>query len=711
MTKSNKESKTEYELKLQKKKEERTIVIASLSGVGGIIALVLALNKSLRDNVKEWGKSKWTMLTKFMGNWWGWFMGNINEATSPDLFKQTNFLTFLNQFVHFRDSTNSKHLLSSIMFVLGTGIAIGLTLVFFTAIKSPYAKGNMIWGITLSLLATLFAGFFYIRLKNKEGFFKDNAFSVLSQLNNIKNILKENKLKIASILMVLIGLTIGSVFALQSEKSAIMTFSSLGVIVGIVAMFALYTLIVHSPLFEKIKQFTPLLFLFNLIFIIPCILSIAISWITEQVKNTPSFVYTVLLAELVIVLLYFVIPSVERTFYFNLTNKKTNADELNNIMKINQQRKEDLQKKIVNIKKQFFRKSHSENVINMNNQGIEDTWIELIALLTSDTDLAKNRLIELEFCYKGEEQENCDKILNETVNNLTKYNQEIIAMEQEIAGLKTEISPKEELVDTSGETDDAGTPTMKDVRDAIILQMKPVSLKTATTPTSADKINIFTNIANQTNYSYGLSFWVFIHPQSGSIKQCNNIINFDGRPQVMYCPTYNKIPNGDIVKYKKNKMGGIIRARVVNSKMVSNEYVVYTLKNITTGKTYKNVHHSQIQYNYPYSVLKFVLGSAKEIQQEYTLPNLKMQKWNNIVINYIDGTYDLFVNGEMVNSFQGGMEEFKFNDIAIGEEQGISGGIANIVYYKNYLTKDKIISNYKLLKNKSPPVISNLLKV
>jgi hypothetical protein len=69
------------------------------------------------------------------------------------------------------------------------------------------------------------------------------------------------------------------------------------------------------------------------------------------------------------------------------------------------------------------------------------------------------------------------------------------------------------------------------------------------------------------------------------------------------------------------------------------------------------------------------------------------------------------VNGEMVNSFQGGMEEFKFNDIAIGEEQGISGGIANIVYYKNYLTKDKIISNYKLLKNKSPPVISNLLKV
>jgi len=702
MSESKKESKTDYELNIEKKQKERTITTIVLSSIGTVLAIVLALNNSLREKVLVWGKSTFKSLTEFISNWWGWVKGDINETTDTNnVIKQSKFLNFLNQYFHFRDSNNKKHLLSSIMFIFGSGIAVGLAIVFFTAINSPYTKGNMIWAIILSLLAAIFAGFFYIRVKNKEGFFDNNAFGVWSQLVNIKNILYNNRLKIASIVMILLGLTIAAGVSLQSEQSAIMSLSTLGVIAGIVGMFVLYTLIVNSSFFEKIRRFKPFLVLFNLIFIIPCIISIALSWISEQVKNTPSFVYTVLLVELIIILLYFVIPSADRRFYFSLTNKKTNADELNEIMKINQQRKEDLKTNIFKIKKAFFRKSNSENVINMNKQGVEDNWIELTSLL-GNKELLKTRLIDLEFS-SGE--------LDTHIEYLNKYNEEINKMEQEIAGLKTEISPNEELVETGDEGEVSNAPTMKAVKDAIVLQMKPVSLKTSTTPTSVDKINIFTNIANQTNYSYGLSFWVFIHPQSGSIKQCNNIINFDGRPQVMYCPTYNKIPNGDVVKYKNPKTGNIVRANVINSKVVSNEYVKYTLKNAITGEKYKNVHHSEIKYNYPYSVLKFVLGSSSESQQEYTLPNLKMQKWNNIVINYVNGTYDLFVNGEMVNSFQNGMEEFKFNDVSIGEDDGISGGIANIVYYKNYLTKDKIIANYNSLKKKSPPVISNLLKV
>tara|TARA_B100001758_G_C18180126_1_gene489025 strand:- start:120 stop:569 length:450 start_codon:yes stop_codon:yes gene_type:complete len=149
----------------------------------------------------------------------------------------------------------------------------------------------------------------------------------------------------------------------------------------------------------------------------------------------------------------------------------------------------------------------------------------------------------------------------------------------------------------------------------------------------------------------------------------------------------------------------------MKSYLLPNDNVFYNLKEFDEeGTTHSKVHYSKIEYKYPYSVLKFVLGSDEGSQKEFAFPYLKMQKWNNVVVNFIDGTYDLFVNGEMVNSFQGGMEELKFNDINIGEDNGISGGIANIVYYKNYLTKDKIINNYNLLKNKSPPIISSLIK-
>ena len=149
---------------------------------------------------------------------------------------------------------------------------------------------------------------------------------------------------------------------------------------------------------------------------------------------------------------------------------------------------------------------------------------------------------------------------------------------------------------------------------------------------------------------------MFVHPQSGHVKDCNNVINFDNRPQILYCPVYKKIPKGELVDYIDDKGNKITKAKVTKSTLLPNNTANYNLESMD-GKKYLEVHHSNIKYKYPYSVLKFVLGSSKETQKEYALPNLKMQKWNNIVVNFIDGTYDLFVNGEMVNSFQGVMED------------------------------------------------------
>ena len=97
MSKSKKESKTDYELNIEKKQKERTITTIVLSSIGTILAIVLALNNSLREKVLAWGKSTFKSLTEFIANWWGWVKGDINETTDTNnVIKQSKFLSFLN---------------------------------------------------------------------------------------------------------------------------------------------------------------------------------------------------------------------------------------------------------------------------------------------------------------------------------------------------------------------------------------------------------------------------------------------------------------------------------------------------------------------------------------------------------------------------------------------------------------------------------------
>lgn len=615
----------------------------------------------------------------------------------------------------FETITSDRNKFTSIMSVFTLAIIGGFIFTMINSIENPYDKANSVLWLVLGILSILPIVFFIIRLRNKDRFFADRGLdSMFGQIQNIWTIMKENFKTSATILSILLAIVIFGLITLSSDNAFVTTSTGIMVMIGVIAMFVGYTILSNSDFFEKyIKNNQVLQLLFNLIFIIPCIIAVAFNWISEQLKNTPSFVYTILLLEIVIIALYFIIPSVDRTLYFSLSNKKSNLNDLQEIMKMNRQKKEDLQKQVFQLKQALFKDhSHSQNVIYMNKQGVNDTWDELFKLYSNfeSNDQVKSRLIDLGFCEKedGFVVGNCDENLNKRVEYIKNTQAKINVLEQQINSIKTELSPAEKLVDNSNPNIE-GSDDMKEIRDAVVLQMKPVSLKKTTTPKSSEEINLFTNVANQPNYSYALSFWLFVHPQSGHVKDCNNVINFDNRPQILYCPVYKKIPKGEIVDYTDDK-GNIIKSKVTKSTLLSNNTANYNLESMD-GKKYFEVHHSKIKYKYPYSVLKFVLGSNKQTQKEYALPNLKMQKWNNIVVNFIDGTYDLFVNGEMVNSFQGVMEDFSYDNIQIGEDNGVSGGIANVLFYKNYLTKDKIISNYNLLKNKNPPIITDLLKV
>jgi hypothetical protein len=91
----------------------------------------------------------------------------------------------------------------------------------------------------------------------------------------------------------------------------------------------------------------------------------------------------------------------------------------------------------------------------------------------------------------------------------------------------------------------------------------------------------------------------------------------------------------------------------------------------------------------------------------YTNNNFLLQKWNNIIINYNGGTMDIFLNGELVKSSIEVVPYYTYDNLVIGENTGIKGGMCNVIYFKRALNSSEIYLLYNLVKNNTPPTLSN----
>jgi hypothetical protein len=91
----------------------------------------------------------------------------------------------------------------------------------------------------------------------------------------------------------------------------------------------------------------------------------------------------------------------------------------------------------------------------------------------------------------------------------------------------------------------------------------------------------------------------------------------------------------------------------------------------------------------------------------YTNDNVLLQKWNNIIINYSGGVLDIFLNGDLVKSSVGVVPYYTLDNLTIGEENGINGGICNVVYFKRALNASNIYYLYNMVKNKTPPILND----
>ena len=188
----------------------------------------------------------------------------------------------------------------------------------------------------------------------------------------------------------------------------------------------------------------------------------------------------------------------------------------------------------------------------------------------------------------------------------------------------------------------------------------PISTNTELVVASYEKLN--GNNASQ--YQYGMSFWVFIDAFSPSTNSNYNkftsLLNYGDKPNILY--------NGS-----------------TNTMMI-------TMKN--TGLTLT-----------PHKLTDVDDNNNRILFKE---KNVLLQKWNNITLNYSGGTLDIFVNGKLVKSNIEIIPYITLDNLTVGTNHGINGGICNLVYFTNPLTITNVYYLYETLKNTTPPFIKTL---
>jgi hypothetical protein len=172
------------------------------------------------------------------------------------------------------------------------------------------------------------------------------------------------------------------------------------------------------------------------------------------------------------------------------------------------------------------------------------------------------------------------------------------------------------------------------------------------------------NGSDNPDYQYAISYWVFVDAAppntNSSYNKFTSLLNFANKPNILYNGTTNTLM---ITADQKN------------------------LKEITKNK-----------------LIDFDENGNRII---YKNSDFLLQKWNNIIINYNGGVLDIFLNGELVKSDIGVVPYMTYDNLTIGEDKGIKGGICNVIYFKKALNSSNIYYLYNMVKDRSPPVLND----
>ena len=409
--------------------------------------------------------------------------------------------------------------------------------------------------------------------------------------------------------------------------------------------------IISFILQNKLKPFKIIYLFFKTI---PCLFSNLFNTITSEYNNTSTSTYLILLITMLLIGIYILLPCFIRYMY--LKNPYGTDSYLKSTFT---QKITDLKKTINTLEQTINRRKIMTPKVKWN-----DNWV-----YSKKEKYIDNKLKKLG--YKDDTESKTEKIRKSFINMCEYYvTPKLFPMLQFKQKLQTNLAPPLPLLNITKKYILKENEQMKkDIKLLLKLKYdlekiienfnnykerfntkqiinKPIYIDKETTDESWSFENL--NDMGNYNYKYSLSLWVFIHEQPPS-----------------HGPFY---------------------------------------KNFASIFNYGN--KPQILYNMELQKLRILMNKKTILYETEELP---MQKWNNILFNFDGGILDIYINNKLIASRKNIIPHTSHDKITIGQKNGLSGGICNIVYFPYILSTTAITMYYESIKNNSPPVLPNCI--
>lgn len=172
------------------------------------------------------------------------------------------------------------------------------------------------------------------------------------------------------------------------------------------------------------------------------------------------------------------------------------------------------------------------------------------------------------------------------------------------------------------------------------------------------------NGSDNFNYQFAISCWVFLDAAGPNMNESYNkytsLLNFGNKPNLLY----NGKTNSFMITMQQKNLQDVTKNKLTDFDSEGNRII-------------------------------------------YINDNLLLQKWNNFIINYNGGTMDIFLNGELVKSSIEVVPYYTLDNLTIGENNGIKGGMCNVIYFRRALTSQNLYYIYNSVKNNTPPTLND----